>query len=70
MIERAGIFPPFLFVCVTPANLLPAESGPGIENDFHFQYALRAKDLQIQWVGCWAKVSQENLIPVYLDGIA
>jgi hypothetical protein len=27
MIERAGIFPPFLFVCVTPANLLPAESG-------------------------------------------
>jgi hypothetical protein len=32
-------------------NLLPASGGPGFENEYHFQNALRAKDLHMQIVG-------------------
>jgi hypothetical protein len=32
-------------------KLLPAKGGPGNENEYHFHFALRAKDLRMQIAG-------------------
>jgi hypothetical protein len=50
-------------------KLLPAFGGPGLENENHFQDALRAKDLHVSITCGWAKVSQENLTSVSFSHI-
>jgi hypothetical protein len=40
-------------------KLLPAFSGPLVDNALHYQQALRAKDLQAYVCPDWAKVLQQ-----------